>query len=264
MGNSLGLKSEAFNRVRSDDDEGMVLDVMGPERSGKSDFACSIAEAYPDKPTAYLALDFNYKGPVRRHRKLGSKIVPAEFFYSLPQPPPTSPKDNDFKNRVNAIAGICRPVFKSFQNTLWEVLQSKAVGAVVIDNGSSLYKLCRFAMFGYIHRVPMHLYPKSTNAMLTILNQVRYSGKPVCWIHRQSEEWVNNEPSGQFYRAGFKEVGYEVMASLQAERIEEGKHEGKFAVEVLDSTFNNETVGHRFIGKNRTFRRVEEILRATE
>lgn len=257
MPNNLGLKSAALNV--NHERTGTVLDVMGPERSGKSDFACSIAIDF--SPTVYLALDYNYLAPVKRHRRLGYKIQTAEFFYSLPSAPPTSPKDKDFEKRVNEVAGICRPVFRSFTETLWECLRSPKVGSIIIDNGTSLYKLCRYAMFGYVHKVPRHLYAKSSNAMTTIINQVRYSGKNVCWIHRQSEEWdeKTQKPTGEFYRSGFKDIAYEVMASLQAYYNEEKE---RFGVEVLDSTFSAGMVGRKFSGSKRTFAHVAAALQA--
>lgn len=237
--------------------DGLVLDIMGPERSGKTDFALSVSLIHP--PTLLLALDYNYLGPFRRYQRLGAKIEAKEFFYSLPHPPPTSPKEQGFEQRVNEVANICRPVFKGFQEALWEGLNGSRFNSVIIDNGSNLYKLCRFSCFGYIHKVPRHLYAKSTNAMSTIINQVRYSGKNVVWIHRQVEKWVDDKPSGEFERAGaFKEIAYEVMASLSASRDEES---GKFQVEILDSMFNVDSIGRGFRGSKRTFQRVSEVLR---
>lgn len=239
--------------------EGLVLDVMGPERGGKSDFACSVSLHDRSGPTHYLALDYNYRGPVNRYKKLGAKITVYPFFYSLPFAPPTSPKEKDFQNKIQKVADSVRPSYNKFKETLWKVLDPKTPGPVIIDNFTTLHHTCRLACFGYVHKVPMFLYAKRTNEMTTILNQIRYSGKNVVLIHRWSEIWDSNDkPTGEFERAGaFKPVAYEVMATLVARRSEKT---GKFLVRIEDSTFNDSTQGMRFIGKERTFANVASAL----
>lgn len=239
--------------------EGLVLDVMGPERGGKSDFACSVSQYDRSGPTHYLALDYNYRGPVERYRRLGSKIEVSKFFYSLPFAPPTSPKEKDFQTKIQKVADAVRPSYRAFKEKLWKVLDPKVPGPVIIDNFTTLHHTCRLACFGYVHKVPMYLYAKRTNEMTTILNQIRYSGKNVVLIHRWSEIWDSNDkPTGEYERAGaFKPVAYEVMATLVARRSEKS---GKFLVEIADSTFNDSTQGMKFIGSKRTFGNVAAAL----
>lgn len=242
--------------------EGVVLDVIGPERGGKSDFACSLAHYSP--PLHYFTLDYNYKAPVKRHIALGADIEVHPFFYNLPFAPPTSPKEKDFEKKVNAVAQATRPVFASFKERLWKILSEKRA-SIVIDNGTVLHYLCRLACYGYVHKIPRHLYAKRTNEMATIINQVRYSGKNVCWVHRWAEIWdKNDKPTGEFMRAGaFNPIAYDVMATLSATRNEERSSElGRpiFQVEVLDSTFGADLVGRRFVGKKRTFEQVATSL----
>lgn len=241
-------------------DDAFVLDVIGPERGGKSDFACSVAQYDRSGPAHYLAFDYNFKGPVARHTKrFGSRFDIHTFFYSLPFPPPEGPKVKDFEKKVNAIAAVVRPVWSRFKDTLWKLLDAKSRGPIIMDNWTTLHYVCRLALYGYVHKIPRFLYAKRTNEMSTILNQVRFSGKNVVLIHRWAEIWDDNDrPTGEFERAGaFKPVAYEVMATLAATRDSDS---GLFQVEILDSTFNNDTHGLVLKGKRRTFRRVVEAL----
>lgn len=237
--------------------DGLVLDIIGPERGGKSDFAASVSLYDRAGPTVYFAFDHNYKSAVKRHISLGAKITVEEFFYSLPFPPPTSPKEKDFEKKVNAVAQAVRPVYNRFKETLWKVLKIK--GPIVLDQMTTLHYVCRLALYGYVHKIPRHLYAKRTNEMSTILNEIRYSGKNVAMIHRWKEIWDKNDtPTGTFMRDGaFAPVAYEVSATLEAERP---ATTGVFQVRIKDSTYNPDLVGRRFSGSKRTFARVAQRL----
>ena len=245
--------------------KGLVIDVQGPERGGKSDFACSVAESFG--PTVYLALDIKYPSPVKRAIRRGYSVTPIELFYDLPCPLPDSPKVKDFDKIINAIAGVCRPVMNRFQEVLLAALKSPKVGSVVIDNGTLLYKLLRLATFGYIHKVPMHLYAKTRARMEYLINKTRYSGKPVIWIHRQRAVYkdgveggktVPKKIEGKWERAGFDDIGWEMQAVVRAFYDDE---EMKFAVEVVNSTFSPLSMGEVLRGKNRTYEKLVELLR---
>lgn len=237
------------------EDEGLVLDIIGPERGGKSDFATSISLYDTSGPTTYFAFDHNYKAAVARHRRLGAKIQVEEFFYSLPYPPPTSPKEKDFEKRVNAVAQAVRPIWTRFKEVLWKALRGK--GPLVLDQMTTIHYVCRLALYGYVHKIPPPLYAKRTNEMNTILNEIRYSNKNVAMIHRWKETWKNNVPTGKFERdAAYAPVAYEVAATLEAERLDSGI----FAVRIKDSMHSADLVGRRFSGEKRTFARVARRL----
>jgi hypothetical protein len=236
---------------------GLCIDVRGGERAGKSDFACTVAlYGSPKGITVYLTLDRNYKAPVKRYRRLGARIMVSEHFISLPIEPPDSPRAKDFQRKVDIIAKTNRPILQAFKTALWSALDSPRVKAVIIDNGTLLYRLVRYAKFGYIAKVPRHLYIKSNVEMDSILSKCRASGKNVVWIHRQTEIYKGDDRTGKFERSGHKDVGYEVQAQLVAFRDKKGK----FCIEILDSWLNPDIVGMELKGSARTFENLADLV----
>lgn len=237
---------------------GSFIDVFGGERSGKSDFACSVAAVHG--PAKYFALDHNWEGPVRRWRSLGAKISVETFFYSLPFPPPTSPKEVDFLKKANAVATSVRPSFNAFKTSLWKWMRDPKYPSLIIDNGSVLHRVCRLALWGYVHKVPMHLYAQRTNEMSTIYNELRYCGKHIVMIYREKPEYgpgKNSEPTGDTIRDAWDGGAYDSMLTLHADHDDDTK---TFSVEVVDSTLSADHVGRRFSGSKRTYARVERRL----
>lgn len=239
---------------------GSFIDIFGGERSGKNDFACSISHVHG--PTKLLALDYNWEGPYRRHRALGGKLSVETFHYSLPFPPPTSPKEVGFLDKVNKIAGSVRPSYSAFKTALWKAMsKSDPCRSIIVDNGSVLHRVCRLALWGFIHKVPTHLYAQRTNEMSTIYNELRYCGKHVVMIYREKPEYTkgekNSEPTGDTVRDAWDGGAYDSMLTLHADRDDDS---GKFFVEVVDSTISAEHIGRRFSGEKRTYARVEQRL----
>lgn len=246
---------------------------MGPERSGKSDFALSVSSN--GKPTLLCAMDWNYEAPYKRHKALGGDIEVAECFFSLPHPLPDSPKIKNFTRIIQAIAESARPSVRAMETRLFEFIRQhgKKQGSanVVMDNGTIYYRNVRLASFGYLHKVPMHLYAKSNNRMNHIINELRYSGLNVVWIHRVNKEYdeATDKPTGGFIRDGHKSIGPDVQATLLSmydgdyESKKTGK-KGRFGVEVVDSTFNPDSVGQQFWRAKRTFANVITALTTEE
>lgn len=248
---------------------GYVIDFMGPERSGKTDAALTVSEN--GKPTLLCALDFNYVAPYRRHKKRGGKIEVAECFYSLPYALPDSPKVKNFTKIINSVAEAVRPSLRRMEDRLFSFIREhgKKPGSanVVMDNGTLLYRTVRLAAFGYLHKVPMHLYAKSNNKMNHIINELRFCGLNVVWVHRVNREYneATDRPTGNFIRDGHKSIGPDVQATLLTmfdsdyTNKKTGKT-GRFGVEVVDSTFNPDTVGQQFWRARRTFSTITEAL----
>lgn len=250
---------------------GYVIDVMGPERSGKNDMGLTVSAN--GKPTLLATLDFNYVAPYRRHKRLGGKIEVVECFYSLPYPLPDSPGAKNFKKVIQAIAEAVRPPLRVWEERVFSFIRehSKKQGSanIVVDNGTLLYRAVRLAAFGYLHKVPPFLYAKSNNRMNHIINELRYSGLNVIWLHRVNKEYdeATEKPTGGFVRDGHKSIGPDVQATLLSmydadfTSKKTGKR-GRFGVEVVDSTFNPDMVGKQFWRANRTFAHVIAALTA--
>lgn len=250
---------------------GRVIDVIGPERSGKTDMALTVA--LNGKPTLLVTMDYNYEYPLKRHRRLhpSSNITVVECFYSLPYELPDSPKSKDFQKRINAIANAVRTPLREMEVQMFSFIRkhsSKPGSAnIIIDNGTLLYRDVRLASFGYLHKVPQFMYAKSNNRMHHVINEIRYSGLNAVWLHRVSKEWdeKTDKPTGRYTRDGHKAVGPDVQATLLARFDPDYTNKktgrtGRFGVEVVDSTFNPDMVGNEYWGKNRTFEFVVAAL----
>jgi len=105
---------------------------------------------------------------------------------------------------------------------------------IVMDTATEAWELLRMARFGKLTEVmPQHYGP--VNAEYRELLRLAYnSDKNLVLIHKLKDEYVNNQRTGKFKRAGFGDTGYMSQVNCRMERDEDLE----FTLEVEDCRQN--------------------------
>lgn len=269
----LGLSSDSFYMIG--DEEGpqrVIANIEGPQKSGKDHF-CFTA---PD-PIVVFNFDCGLEGTVEKFFAKGKNITVAGIkrpgvkypSYHFARPVPGSGerrKDEGYLNRVKKLA---TPIWEQFISDLNEFYKSEARTGI-IDTGGAAYALARFAFHGMDKGRPDPKddpYGQKSGDMKAIFQGLITDGynydKNVLWIHRITEEWKNNAPSGKFKAAGYKDVAYEVQMSIRTGKRKKGG-ENVFGAEVMDCRIDQAMEGEFFEGKQCRFSYVMATVFGTE
>jgi hypothetical protein len=182
---SLGLK-----KANTDITKRMIVNVVGKEKQGKTNFGLTA-------PGPIVLFDFDYGLEGVINKFAGKKaIYPSEY-------------------RINEIsAGQFLSSWERFRKEFTGALKEKEVRSILIDTGTEMWELIRLARFGKLTQVmPQHYGP--VNAELRgIVRDAYSSDKNLILLHKMTEIYVENKPSGRFGMAGFKDIPYNVQVNV--------------------------------------------------
>lgn len=237
--NKLGLKSAAAGRIESLWKwlPGANVNVEGLEKTGKNHFCFTAPDPIlcisGDRRVNFLAKKLG--------EQLGKRIHAARFRYEIP----AGADDSKIK-------AIVRPVWREAEELFWEALRSDSVRTIVIDTGTWAWETKRLAAFGKTTKVlPVFYGVANAQFERMLLAAEDYPSKHVLWIHKMDYLWKSREgrygeerfKTTKLERKGFKNVGFDVQASLRT-AYDPDKRE--FSVKVVDNAFDADCNGMVF------------------
>ena len=134
-------------------------------------------------------------------------------------------------------------------------LNSKDVRTVTVDTTTELWELLRMARLGKLTQVmPVHYGPVNAE-MRGFIREALESDKNVIFTHKMTAKYVNDVWSGDYARAGFKDMGYlaQVCVRLTRDDDEDVAPLDRFGLEVLDCRQNPEINGMKLEGEMVSF-----------
>jgi len=170
------VKAPAFIRATSQVKQRLILNIQGPEGTGKDHMAFT----YDGGPIYVHSFDQGLDGVVQKFQDT-RQIYVAEYELSL-QPGEGTDKE------VGQAANVVWEQFKA--NMMDSYASTRTEGMVVVDTGSETWELIRLAYFGRLTQVMPHMYAKP-NAEFRELVREGFDASNVAWLHKMVDEWEN-------------------------------------------------------------------------
>lgn len=218
----MGIAQLGFLKpVSSTINKRLIVNVMGKEKQGKTHVGFTA-------PGPVVTFDFDYgqEGVVGKFAK-DKKIYSSEF-------------------RISEIsADKFKSEWERYKKEYRAALAEKEVRSIVVDTATELWELARMAAFGKLTQVMPHQYGPLNAEMRGLIRDAYSSNKSVIFLHKMTQEYINNQPTKNYVMAGFKDTPYSVQVNCLAWREEEG---GDFHLSVVDCRQNAGLAGMDLVG----------------
>ena len=172
----VAVKAPAFVRATSIVKPRLIVNIQGPEKTGKDHMGFS----FTGGPIYVHSMDQGLEGVVQKFQNT-REIYTAEYELTI-QPGEASERE------VGEAADVVWEQFKA--NYRDSLASTRDSGLVVIDTGTEAWELLRLASFGKLTQVMPHHYSKP-NAEFRDLVREGYDASNVVWIHKMKDEWEN-------------------------------------------------------------------------
>jgi hypothetical protein len=226
--------------VKETKPKGVLVSIEGLQKCGKTEFGLSL----PD-PIFILNLNMGLDGVIEKHVKQGRmfyvKDIQIPYTVSLPG------------QNFTVLSTGAAEKWKEAILSLREALGESSVKSVFIDTGSELWDLLRIARLGKLAQVLPVQYASVNAEFRQLLQILLCCKKNVVLSHKVKPEYVNDQKTNRFERAGFGDVGFDVQVELKAERDLKRDGDDQFVITVVDCRANNKLKGQTFSGKDANF-----------
>jgi hypothetical protein len=226
---------------------GILISVEGQQKCGKTELGLSL----PD-PVYILNLNFGLAGVVEKHVKAGKKI----YVKNIQIPYTKELPGQAFTILSTAAAEKWREAVLS----LMEALNDKEVKSIFIDTGSELWDLLRIARLGKLTQVLPVQYAAVNAEFRQLLQILLTCGKNVVLSHKVKPEYVNDQKTNRFERAGFGDIGFDVQVELRLERDLKADGDNQFVLTFMDCRANKNLKGQSLRGLDCQFLKVVKLI----
>jgi hypothetical protein len=159
----------------------------GPAGSGKSDFALTAPW-----PVGVIDIDQGLEaGPIQHVAERYPERSISELYVSSATA--TIPRGIDRANSEKLMP-YYQQLYDQIVTDAWQAVEA-GVRTLVIDGGSDLWEILRYAHFGRLEKVPGHLYVKANSEFRTFLNNLK-SHCNVLVTHKVKDVWGEG-PNGR-------------------------------------------------------------------
>jgi hypothetical protein len=220
--------------------KGILISVEGLQKCGKTEFGLSL----PD-PLFVLNLNLGLTGVIEKHVKAGKTIYVQDIQLPLSAALPGS--------GFTVLATAATEKWKTAILSLQEALHDKDVKSIFIDTGSELWDLLRIARLGKFAQVLPVQYATVNAEFRQLLQVLLCSGKNVVLSHKVKPEYVNDQRTNRFERAGFGDVGFDVQVELVSSRDIKKDGDDQYAITFADCRANPKLKGLTLYGAENTF-----------
>lgn len=203
----------------------LILSVDGMEKQGKTHFSLTAPG-----PVAILNVDVGLEGVVNKFLTDGKEILVCNI-----EVPDQLGKREQVK--IEATEAI-----NKFDKNYTAALESPDIRTIIVDTGTELWELYQLAEFGKISQNNKYAYGPVNVGFTEILRRGFAYDKNVIFTHKMKKEYQGENWNGSYERAGFKNVGFIVQATIQAYRDKDNV----FHVRVVESRHNPDLNGQDF------------------
>lgn len=224
---SLGLKKADTKILRR-----LIVNVVGKEKQGKTNFGLTAPG-----PIILFDLDYGLEGVVSKFA--GQKdIYPTEY-------------------RINEIsANQFLATWERFKKELVAALKEKEVRSIVVDTGTEMWELIRLARFGKLTQVMPQHYGPVNSELRGLIRDAYSSDKNLILLHKMTEVYRNNQPTGEYAMAGFKDIPYNVQVNVLCWR----DTDGIFHATINDCRQNSDLAGMDLVGDMVNFQTLATLV----
>lgn len=227
--------------------KGILLSVEGLQKCGKTEFGLSM----PD-PVFVLNLNFGLDGVIQKKVKQGRRYfvldIPIPFTKDLPG------------TGVTILSTAAAEQWRKSVLVLQEAIKDPDVRSIFIDTGSELWELLRLARLGKLTQVLPIQYTAVNAEFRQLLQLLLSCGKNVVLSHKVKPEYVNDQKTNRYERAGFGDIGFDVQADLRADRDLKAEGDDQFTLTFGDCRANKDLKGRVLKGKDCNFLKVVSLI----
>lgn len=144
--------------------------------------------------------------------------------------------------------------------SLQEALKDPDIHSIFIDTASELWDLLRIARLGKLAQVMPIQYAAVNAEFRQLLQLLLCSGKNIMLSHKVKPEYVNDQKTNRFERAGFGDTGFDVQVELKAERDPKGEGDDQFTLTFMDCRGNKDLKGEVLRGIDANFLKVVSLI----
>lgn len=257
-----GLRSSSFSGGSNGLRPRVIASVEALEKRGKTDWCLR------DTPGPIVVFNFDQglEGVIDKFEKkkeiivAGMPLQPGQaghrsYHFMRPVPIKESEqgigrKSDEYMTRVQKEAV---PIWERFISDYAEFLKSKARTGV-IDTGGAAYQLGKFAIVGTDKAGQREdPYNKKTGELNSIfqglITDAYNYDKNLLWIHRLTEAWEDNRPSGKYRPKGYRDIDFEVQVVVRVNKSDKGEFSSRIRV----CRMNPKLEGETFEGKEMGF-----------
>ena len=227
--------------------KGILISVEGLQKCGKTEFGLSM----PD-PLFVLNLNLGLSGVIEKHVKNGKTIYVQDIQLPLSAALPGA--------GFTVLSTAATDKWKLAITSLQEALHDREVKSIFIDTGSELWDLLRIARLGKLAQVLPVQYATVNAEFRQLLQVLLCSHKNVVLSHKVKPEYVNDQKTNRFERAGFGDVGFDVQVELIASRDLKRDGDDQYAITFADCRANNKLKGQSVYGKEASFLNIVNLI----
>lgn len=233
--------------VKSTAPKGILMSIEGQQKCGKTNFGLTM-------PGDLFILNLNWGlvGVYEKYVEAGKNIYVQDIQIPFTKDLPGTP----FTILATAAADKWRTAILS----LMEAIKDPTIKSIFVDTGSELWDLLRIARLGKLTQI-MPIQYASVNAEFRQLLQILLTcGKNVVLSHKVKPEYVNDQKTNRFERAGFGDIGFDVQVELRAERDLKKDGVNQFTLTVMDCRANKDLKEQTLTGDDCNFLKVVSLV----
>lgn len=234
-------------QVKHTTPKGILISTEGLQKCGKTAFGLSMpGDLY------ILNLNWSLAGVIEPYIKNGKTIyvqdIQIPFSKELP--------GQSFTILSTAAAEQWRKAILSLQ----EAIKEPTVSSIFIDTASELWDLLRIARLGKLQQVLPVQYAAVNAEFRQLLQLLLTCGKNVVLSHKVKPEYVNDQKTNRFERAGFGDMGFDVQVELIASRDLKKDGDDQFTLTFGDCRANKTLKGTVLNGRDCNFLKVVSLI----
>lgn len=242
---SAALPKVEFTRAKIEPVRNVVMSVDGLPKSGKTEFMLSMPA-----PLCIHNLNFGLKGVIDKHILAEKEIY--VFDYDMP-----------YSNRLpgapsNSMLDLAGKVWDKFARQFMESLS--CMRSVGVDMGTEAWDLIRLARLGKLTQVMPVQYTSVNAEFRQLIQESLRSTANVAYLHKLKAVYKDDKKTGEYERAGFNDIGFDVEAVIRTSRDYSKKGMDQFSGTLEECRANFGASGTVFTGGNFTFNSVEKTI----
>jgi len=210
----------------------LILAASARQKRGKTHFSLTAP-----KPLVYYNMDVGLEGVVHKFSKYRDQILE----YPLPVPDMVRRNEDSAQDEAEKI-------WDKFEASFDDTIRTSDIRTVVVDTATELWELLRLARFGSLNKIKgfgkdaaKFAYGPVNAEFRRFLRQILdKSDKNLILLHKMKAEYIANERTGNWERAGFSDIDFIAQAVIELDRINPTPDdpETTFKLTVVDSRHN--------------------------
>jgi len=223
------------------------MSLEGLQKCGKTEFGLSM-------PGNLFILNLNWglQGVIEKHILKGKAIYVQDIFIPFSKELPGQ--------NITILSTAAAEQWRKAILVLQEAVKDSEINSIFIDTASELWELLRLARLGKLAQVLPIQYSAVNAEFRQLLQLLLTCGKNVVLSHKVKPEYVNDQKTNRFERAGFGDTGFDVQVELKADRDLKREGDDQFTVTFMDCRANKDLKGQSVFGKNATFLNVVKMI----